>query len=337
MRSRENPFVVHVSHDTSLTITTSSSHSLRAKILHSVLRLFYPPIISRFVQNPTESSHQHVKVPKSLRKRFMVTKRDFYDWTVYDISSKPRKDQEEKAGVTKRCMMYIPGTGFTIPTSSEHFRFIAKAFASDYPSVVTVVLHPLAPKHTVSEVYPKFFELYSQLLAEMSLERGPEGGELDIGGDSSGGGICLSIVQHLEARGLRLPNRLFLMAPSVDFVQPNAEDMKKVSKLDPLQRVDRNYAAHVRWVNGEMELDDPIVSPIRGDFRCLKGVKVVGMAGTYDILEPDCVRLRERMRDEGIQVEWMVGEKTVHCWPLMQAYLLPEGRRAVGWIILKMK
>ncbi|KAK6535783.1 hypothetical protein TWF281_000035 [Arthrobotrys megalospora] len=326
-----------VSHDGTLTLTTSSSHSLRAKILYLVLRLFYSPIISRFVKNPTGSGHQHVKVPKSLYKRFTIVERDFYDWSVFDISPKPKattksRGQDEKIDITRRRMMYIPGTGFTIPTSSEHFKFISKAFTTSCPATVTVVLHPLAPNHTASEVYPKFFELYSQLLRDL-----PPDGEIDIGGDSSGGGISLSIVQHLNERGLRLPNRLFLMAPSVDFVQPKAEDMKKVSKLDPLQRVDESHTAHVKWVNNEIELDDPIVSPIRGDFRCLKGIKVVGLVGTYDILEPDCVRLREKMRDEGVQVEWMVGEKMLHCWPLMQAYFLPEANRAIDWIIDKIK
>ncbi|KAK6516075.1 hypothetical protein TWF506_005988 [Arthrobotrys conoides] len=325
-----------------LTLTTSSSHSLRAKILYLVLRLFYSPIISRFVKNPTDSGHQHVHPPKSVCKKFMITKRDFYDWTVYDISPKPTTKAKPKSGekiqdqdveqIPERRMMYIPGTGFTIPTSSEHFKFISKTFVSDFYSTVTVVLHPLTPKHTVSSVYPKFFELYSQLLDSLSPN-----GEIDIGGDSSGGGISLSIVQHLNSHGLRLPNRLFLMAPSVDFVQPKASDMKKVSDLDPLQRVDQSHADHLKWVNGEMSMSDPIVSPIRGDFHCLKGIKVVGLVGTYDILEPDCVRLREKMRDEGIEVEWLVGEKMVHCWPLMQAYLLPEGKEAVGWIRKRLK
>ncbi|KAF3092586.1 hypothetical protein TWF569_009020 [Orbilia oligospora] len=321
-----------------LTLTTSSSHSFRAKTLYLVLRLFYSPVISRFVENPAESGHQHIKPPKSLSKKFTIKKRDFYDWSVYDISIKPSskpksklKDQDAQK-IPERRMMYIPGTGFTISTSSEHFKFVSKTFVSDPYSTVTVVLHPLAPKHTISSVYPKFFELYSQLLDELTLN-----GEIDIGGDSSGGGISLSIVQHLNSRGLRLPNRLFIMAPSVDFVQPKASDMKKVSDLDPLQRVDQSHAAHLKWVNGEMPLSDPIVSPIRGNFHCLKGIKVVGLVGTYDILEPDCIRLREKMRDEGIEVEWLVGEKMVHCWPLMQAYLLPEGKEAVGWIRQKMK
>lgn len=98
------------------------------------------------------------------------------------------------------------------------------------------------------------------------------------------------------------------MAPRIDFVQPKEEDMKKVSTLDPLQRVDESHGAHLKWTNGEMELDDPIVSPIRGDFHYLKSIKVVGLVETYDILEPDCVRLRQKLKDEGIKVEWLVGE-----------------------------
>ncbi|KAK6362580.1 hypothetical protein TWF730_000037 [Orbilia blumenaviensis] len=333
MASNDN---ISVFHEGTLTLTTCSSQSVRAKILYLVLRLFYSPIISRFVGSPTASGHQHVRVPKSLYKRFVVTKREFYDWTVYDISRKPEmttgsKRQNETPDKPTRRMMYIPGTGFTIPTSSEHFKFVSKTFALECSAIVTVVLHPLAPKHSVSEVYPKFFELYSQLLNELT-----PGAEIDLGGDSSGGGISLSIAQHLKGRGLRPPNRLFLMAPSVDFVQPRVEDMKKISELDPLQRVDETRYGHIKWVNDEMGLDDPIVSPIRGGFHCLKGIKVVGLIGTYDILEPDCVKLRERLRDEGVEVEWLVGHRMVHCWPLMQAYLLPEARRAVKWIKVKM-
>ncbi|KAF3916689.1 Esterase [Dactylellina cionopaga] len=322
-----------------MTTTHSTSYSLRARILYLVLKLLYSPIITHFLANPTESGHQHARIPKSVQKHFVIQRREFYDWTVYDISLKHDHDknikfrtedggQESKA---KRRMMYIPGTGFTIPTSTEHFKFITKAFAAGLNAVVTVVLHPLAPKHTFADVYPKFFELYEQLVNDLPVD-----GEIDVGGDSSGGGISLSVVQHLGEKGLRLPDRLFLMAPSVDFVQPKEEDMKKVSKLDPLQRVDETHSVHVKWVDNAVELDDPKVSPIRGDFTCLERVKIVGLIGTYDILEPDTIRLREKLKGEGLQVDWLVGEKMLHCWPLLQLYI-PEAKEAISWIIEKMK
>ncbi|KAF3911163.1 hypothetical protein AA313_de0208778 [Arthrobotrys entomopaga] len=332
-----------VTQDRTVTTIESPSYSLRSRILYFVLRAFYSILVTRLLTKPTSSGHQPTSVvPKSLHKRFTIKQRDFYDWSVYDVSLKPQKsnrngknggisDGKEKAEVRRR-MMYIPGTGFIMPASPEHLKFIAKAFVEGVNSVVTVVLHPLAPKHTVSEVYLKFFELYEQLAGSL-----PPDGEIDVGGDSAGGGISLSIVQHLKAKGMRLPNRLFMMAPSVDFVQPKEEDMKHVSNLDPLQRVDESHDAHAKWVANSMELDDPRISPIRGNFDGLENVRVIGLVGTYDILEPDCRRLVEKLKEQGIQAEWLFGERMVHCWPLMHIYWIPESKQAVNWIIEKMK
>ncbi|EPS35895.1 hypothetical protein H072_10632 [Dactylellina haptotyla CBS 200.50] len=321
--------------DGTVAITHSSSYSLRSRLLYSVLRVLYPTAISWLLSKPSESGHQPINIPKSIYKHFVVQKREFYDWSVYDISLKP-KEAESKDGhgksEVKRRMLYIPGTGFVMSTSSEHFRFVTTAFVEGVQAVVTVVLHPLAPKNTVLEVYPKVFELYEQLAASL-----PPDGEMDIGGDSSGGGISLSVTQHLRERGLRLPDRLFMMAPSVDFVQPQEEDMKIVSKLDPLQKVSESHDTHLKWVNNSMPLDDPIVSPIRGIFGDIQGVKVIGLVGKYDILDPDCTRLVERLKKENITTDWLFGEKMVHCWPLMHVYKIPEAKDAIVWIIDKMK
>ncbi|KAK6532147.1 hypothetical protein TWF694_003307 [Orbilia ellipsospora] len=330
-----------ITQDGAVTIVESPSYSIRSRILYFVLRTFYSILVTHLLSKPTPSGHQPASaVPKSLHKRFTIKKREFYDWSVYDISLKPHKSKGGNGGTSdgkesseiKRRMMYIPGTGFVIPASSEHFKFVTKAFVEGVNAVVTVVLHPLAPKNTVLEVYPKFFELYEQLAASLPVD-----GELDIGGDSSGGGISLSIVQHLREKGIRLPNRLFMMAPSVDFVQPKEEDMKYVSKLDPLQTVDESHSDHVKWVADTMKLEDPRISPIRGNFDVLRDIKIVGLVGTYDILEPDCRRLVEKLKEQGIRAEWLFGEKMVHCWPLMHIYQIPESKQAVTWIIEKMK
>ncbi|KAF3939196.1 Esterase [Dactylella cylindrospora] len=320
--------------DGSIPITRLNSHSLRSRLFYLILRFFYSPILSKITSRPTASGHQNVEIPPSLRKRFSITRRDFHDWTVYDVS---RKESQRYGGTTRqdglptRRVMYIPGTGFTKPASSEHLKFASEAFAVE-SAIVTIVLHPLAPKHRVLSVYPKLFDLYEILLKELA-----PGGYMDIGGDSSGGGMAVSMVQQLKTRGLALPRKLFLMAPSLDFTQSEISSMRRIERVDPLQTAMDSHEEHLKWIGDDIDVSDPMVSPIFGDLKTLREVEVICAIGTYDILGPDCMRLKEKLEVVGVKGKWLVAERMVHCWVLLQAHKLPEAMQAMQWIIDMMR
>src|SRR5262249_48525621 len=74
---------------------------------------------------------------------------------------------------------------------------------------------------------------------------------------------------------------------------------------------------------------NPYASPLYGDPRGLPPTLI--MAGGDDVLRDDAVRMAERMRTAGCEVEIEVWPRMWHVWHAL-ARVLPEGRAAIARI-----
>ena len=74
---------------------------------------------------------------------------------------------------------------------------------------------------------------------------------------------------------------------------------------------------------------DPRASPLYADFRGLPPMLL--FASRHEILRDDTLRLAERARAAGVQVELVVRDRLPHVWPVFVA-LLPEAREAFATV-----
>jgi acetyl esterase/lipase len=77
---------------------------------------------------------------------------------------------------------------------------------------------------------------------------------------------------------------------------------------------------------GDHDPEDPYISPLYGDLHGLPPLFLI--AGSYEIMLDDSTRFAEKARQAGVNVTLRVGDKMMHCYPLMTPFF-PEATQAL--------
>lgn len=203
-------------------------------------------------------------------------------------------------------LFFLHGGAFTVEAVPGHWQMIKK-LVKDISFRLSFIDYPLAPEHTYKESHEMVLHSYYKL-----VEKFPDD-EFYFLGDSAGGGLCLSIAQHLrDSFFKKMPEKLALLSPWLDVSLSNPE-IKELEKkdliLDPrlLLSCSHSYA-------GSLDLKDPKVSPLYGDLDNLSNIGI--FVGTHEILLPDCRLLKSKMTKsntnlfykeyEGMQHDWII-------------------------------
>ena len=215
------------------------------------------------------------------------------------------------------CIIYIHGAGYVRPPRYQHWKFVSR-LAKKTGARVVFPIYPKAPSNTAVSVYPKLTELYVDLRERF--------GRVILMGDSSGGGLALGLAEQFLKKGIKKPDRLILLSPYVDLMLKNSE-IPVYEMRDPLIRVSNQRIWSKSWA-GELDVKDPMVSPIYGDMMGLPPVTL--FAGTHEVLFPDIRMLYSIMKDSRVSVDFYVGRGMNHVYPI---YPIPEARAAFGKIL----
>lgn len=201
---------------------------------------------------------------------------------------------------TKHHVFYLHGGGYALEASPLH-KEIQERFVKRYNLKVSYFDYPLAPENTAEKTVPltkKAFQQLTYLYPDDCFY---------LFGDSAGGGLAMSLAQHLCDIDLpKRPKKIALASPWLDasLSDPRSQELQEKDVLlekDLLAEAGANYA-------GQLSLTDPVVSPIYGNFDWLGELLVV--AGTDEILYPDVLRLQDRIkRSQGttMRLEVVVG------------------------------
>jgi acetyl esterase/lipase len=202
---------------------------------------------------------------------------------------------------------------------------------------------PLAPNNPAPDSFPKCLKLYRTLMAAAK----DAGERVLLAGDSSGGNIVLCLVlealrEDVENTDIKQLNQtqvplypvsIMSVCPSIDLTRNNP-DIDKVREYDPILTPEWIKQSARTW-HADWAATDPRVSPINGNVSLFakSGIKVHGVTASYDLLCPDGILFRDRCVKEGVRGEWLHWEKQMHCFILLSAYGLREGREGLEWII----
>lgn len=223
--------------------------------------------------------------------------------------------------VPGRAILFLHGGGYQTGSPRSHRRLAALVAASWQASCLTVD-YRLAPEHPCPAAVEDTIAAYLWLLAH-----GTPADTVVMAGDSAGAGLVVATLLALKARSAPRPAAAALLAPWVD-LELSGDSMRTCRETDFILTEDHLRAAAAAYA-GSRRLDDPLVSPLKGDLTGLP--PLLAQVGDADLLLDDAVRLVARARGAGV-------DATLDVWPGMphvfQAFagLLPDADAAVDEI-----
>lgn len=226
---------------------------------------------------------------------------------------KPAKITSEKT------VLYLHGGGHAMgsPTS---YRSLTSRIAGEAGCAVYVPDFRLVPENPFPAGLEDAIETYKGMLSD-----GIRADKIVFGGDSSGGGLVVSLLLKLKELNLALPQSAFMYSPWTD-ITSSGDSFEGRSDLDPwlTPALMRNNADQFA---GDTPKDDPILSPLFADLSDLPPMLI--HVGTHEILHSDATRLAEKVTSVGGTVECKEWEELWHFFQFF-APALPEANQAIG-------
>jgi acetyl esterase/lipase len=212
-----------------------------------------------------------------------------------------------------RTILYLHGGAYLMGSPASYrsramrvsYRCNAEVFVPDYR---------LAPEHP----FPAALE--DALVAWQYLKALRRGLPAFVAGDSSGGGLALSLMVQLRQLGEALPDGAVLLSPWTDLTDAGAAGQHK-----DLWFTCEHLTRWARYYIGRADARDPLISPVFADLSGLP--PFLALVGENEALAEPTVRLVDRARAAGTEVGLLVGKGMQHDWPLTLPWL-DESRHA---------
>jgi len=162
----------------------------------------------------------------------------------------------------------------------------------------------MAPHHPYPAAVDDVIAVYQHLLSERSAR------SIVMGGSSAGGGITLSAIQQLIERGVEMPAALFIGTPGADLTGTGDSFSTNQGVDRHIPTLDGFIDAAVRLYAGNLDVANPRVSPIYGDFDGFPPTLLV--SGTRDLFLSNTVRTHIKLRQAGAEADLLVYEGMAH-------------------------
>lgn len=213
---------------------------------------------------------------------------------------------------------YLHGGGYMMGSIDTH-RSLAAKLSLESGSKVLLIDYALAPENPYPAALNDSLKVYEWL-----TQNGYKSVSIIIAGDSAGGGLALSTVIAARDKGMVVPAGLVLLSPWTDLAG-TGESMSTKAKKDPILSA-KTLPKIAQWYAGDIPLDDPRVSPLYADLSGLPPMLI--QVGTSEILLDDSIRLAERAKAAGVEVELDVWQGQMHVWQMLWQRL-PSARKAI--------
>jgi cation diffusion facilitator CzcD-associated flavoprotein CzcO/acetyl esterase/lipase len=220
-------------------------------------------------------------------------------------------------------VLYLHGGAFCVGAPATHRALTAK-LARDLGLPVFCADYRLAPEHPFPAALDDAQAAYRALRGE---------GPVIVAGDSAGGTLALLLAQALRDGRVAAspdapssdarPATLLLFSPLSDLTLDGVPDAVPGEAL-----LSRPWVrSGVDAFRGDLAVDDPRVSPLRGSLAGLPPTFV--QWGEDEILAPGCVRLVDALRAAGVEVRDEAVRHRWHVFP-MHAGTLPSADAAIA-------
>jgi acetyl esterase/lipase len=216
-----------------------------------------------------------------------------------------------------RCVLYFHGGAYALGTAALLQDFLWRIGAAARACVLYFD-YRLAPEHPFPAALEDAVAVYRWLAGRFDARR------IAFVGDSAGGGLALATLYKLRDEGLAMPAAVVAVSPWTDLAL-TGPSLKLNAAADPWL----NVAALPVLASGYLGGADPYnhyASPLYGDASGLPPTLI--HVGSDEILRDDAIRMADKLRAAGCDVEIEVWPRMPHAWHLF-ARILPEGRDAI--------
>jgi monoterpene epsilon-lactone hydrolase len=209
-------------------------------------------------------------------------------------------------------VLYLHGGGYVIG-SAFGYQPHAGALAAAAQTGVLLPDYRLAPEHPFPAALEDAQSAYLWL-----HERAPEPDRIVVAGDSSGGGLLLSLLLALKRDRLPLPAAAVVFCPWLDLaMRTSSPSEAPLATDDDVRRCVESY------LSGH-PADDPLVDPLRADLSGLPPMLI--QAATGDARLVDAKGLAARAQEHGVDARLELFPVQAHAFQLFWSFL-PRGRR----------
>jgi epsilon-lactone hydrolase len=213
-------------------------------------------------------------------------------------------------------LLYLHGGGHTLG-SAFGYRHLAGALALASGARTIVPDFRLAPEHPFPAAIEDVVRAYRWL-----LDTGTDPRHIVLAGDSSGGGLTVSVMLAFERDGLPRPAGAVLLCPGVDLsctVVERRPDEPQPLGDDLVRRFVETYlAGH--------PVDDPLASPLLADLSRMPPMLI--QSATGDPYCPESKALAARAREHGVDARLELYPVATHVFQVFWSFL-PEATEAL--------
>jgi acetyl esterase/lipase len=214
------------------------------------------------------------------------------EWTDVDANGRHAIWAVAENSAPDRVIQFIHGGGFTFGTAEVYKDFtghLARATASKVLSID----YRLAPEHVHPAATEDTLAVYEWLLAEGYA---PE--RVFFSGNSAGGGLALGSNLQAIRQGLPAPGGVIGFSALADV---SVSGVSYVANLpNDIRSLGSSTQTTAALYAGGVPLDDPIVSPVFGDFTGSGPLYL--SAGSDEVFLDDSIRVAARAREAGVSV-----------------------------------
>ena len=217
---------------------------------------------------------------------------------------------------SQACVHYQHGGGH-VAGSAFGYRHLAGAIATAARAPVLVIDYRLAPEHPYPASVQDAVNAYLWL-----RDTGGDAGKIVVAGDSSAGGLVMSLLLALRERGLPLPAGAVLMCPWLDLTgrtQRPPQDSPLVFSPDMAHRLAQAYLAG-------QPADDPLLDPLHTLLDGLPPLLIHAASG--DAVLQEAQLLAQHATRCGVEARITVYPVPTHDFHIFWSFL-PEARNAI--------
>ncbi len=203
-------------------------------------------------------------------------------------------------------IVFYHGGGFIIGDVNTHDE-VCRLLAKHANAQVLSIDYPLAPEHVPEHIIGCCVEAL-EWTYQNSKTLGIEKKRIAVAGDSAGGNISAVVAQKTQ-HTVYAPSAQFLVYPTVDFKNRYASYFKFRQGLI-LTDNDIDCVIELYVTKNDIALDDPLVSPLFGDFK--KVAPAYMITAGFDLLHDEGQVYAGKLEQAGIKVKYTEAPDMTH-------------------------